>query len=392
MSAEPDDRHRQMDALRASVPCFRHEDSKTFVLTRMADVRALLTDNTQLRNPDLAEEGALVRTFKPADMNRPGDRDSGMGFLDEPDHSRVRLPIARAIIKRVAAMRGTIEGIACRRLAPLAGRARFDLVADYAMHIPIDTIGVLLGVPTGDLPRFRAWSEAILNVFSPVQTPADIAARKEATDAILTYLADAMAQRRRASQDNLIGDLIAIQDEARLSDSEIRVNLLNLLLGGNVTTADLIATTTMLLLNHPSELAKFKADPGLINGVIEETLRYEPPTQGTQRIAPRDMEIAGCPIRKTQVVAALVHAANRDPDVFPDPHKFDITRNGPAHMSFGGGVFVCFGQPLARMEGQVAVAQLFAHFPNLRLAEPDAPLAWRNLPSFRGLATLPVSP
>jgi cytochrome P450 len=392
MAAEPDERHRQMDVLRAAAPCFRHEDTKTFVLTRMADVRALLTDNTQLRNPDLAEEGALVRTFKPADMNRPGDRDSGMGFLDEPDHSRVRLPIARAFNRRVAGMRGAIEAIARRRLAPLAGCARFDLVADYALHIPIDTIGVLLGVPTGDLPRFRAWSEAILNVFSAVQTPAGIAARKEATNAILAYLDGAMDARRRAPHDDLIGDLIAIQDEARLSDSEIRVNLLNLLLGGNVTTADLIASAVWLLLTHPAERAKLKADPGLINAAIEETLRYEPPTQGTQRIAPHDMTIAGCPVRKTQVVAALVYAANRDPEVFPDPHKFDITRQGPAHMAFGGGAHVCIGQPLARMEGQVAVAQLLARFPNLRLAEPGAPPEWRDLPSFRGLSTLPVAP
>jgi hypothetical protein len=270
-------------------------------------------------------------------------------------------------------------------------RARFDLVADYAMHIPIDTIGVLLGVPTSDLPRFRVWSEAILSIFSPVQTAVDVAARKEATGAILIYLDDAMAKRRHAPQDDLIADLIAIQDEARLSDSEISVNLLNLLLGGNVTTADLIASATWLLLSYPSELAKFKADPSLISAVIEETLRYEPPTQGTQRIAPRDMEIAGCPIRKTQVVAALIHAANRDPAVFHDPHKFDITRKGAAHMSFGGGAHLCIGAPLARMEAQIAVAQLFAHFPNLHLAEPEAPLEWRDMPSFRGLTTLAVA-
>lgn len=390
MATNPDERHRRADALRASAPCFWHEESKSFVLTRMADVRALLTDNTQLRNPDLAEAGALVKTFKPDDMNRPGDRDSAMGFLDEPDHSRVRLPIARAFNKRVAGMRGVIEGICRCRLAPLAGR--FDLVADYAMHIPIDTIGALLGVPTGDLPRFREWSEVTLSIFSPVQSPADTAARKEAVNAILAYIDDAMALRRKMPRDDLISDLLAIQNEARLSDSEIRVNLLNLLLGGNVTTADLIASAAWLLLSHPSERAKYKADRGLINAVIEETLRYEPPTQGTQRIASGDIEIAGCAIKKTQVVATMLFAANRDPDVFHDPHKFDITRTGAAHMAFGGGAHVCIGQPLARMEGQVAVAQLFAHFPDLRLAEPDAPVEWRNMQSFRGLVALAVTP
>ncbi|HUO87604.1 MAG TPA: cytochrome P450 [Rhizomicrobium sp.] len=387
MSA-PDERHRMLDSLRQSAPCFRDEGTKTFILTRMADVRALLTDNTMLRNPDLAEDGSLVKTFKPADMNRPGDRDGGMGFLDDPDHARVRAPIARALNRRVGAMRPFVEGVARRRLAALAGRASFDVVSDYAVHVPIDVIGGLFGVPTGDMPRFRQWSEDALKVFGPARSEAEDAARRDANNAILDYLDEAMTLRRRAPGDDLISDLLAVQREARLSDGEIRVNCLNLLLGGNVTTADLIASAAWLLLGHPSELAKLKADPRLIGAAIEEALRYEPPTQGTQRIAPRDMEIAGCPVQRSQVVATFLHAANRDPAAFSDPHSFDITRRGPGHVSFGGGAHLCIGAPLARLEGQVAVAELLTHFPDLRLA--GAAAGWRDAPFFRGLATLPV--
>jgi cytochrome P450 len=167
---------------------------------------------------------------------------------------------------------------------------------------------------------------------------------------------------------------------------------MNLLLGGNVTTADLIASAAWLLLSHPDERAKLRADPSLIAGAIEEVLRFEPPTQGTQRVVPRDMAIAGCPIRKTQVVAVLIHAANRDPAAFADPHRFDISRKDGPHVAFGGGAHICIGAALARLEAQVAIARLFERFNGLRLAEPDAAPRWRDLPFFRGLETLPVVP
>jgi cytochrome P450 len=384
-----DDRHKMLDALRAAQAIFRHEDSKSFVLTRYVDIRALLIDPSLWRNADLAEPGALVHRFKPADMNRPGDRDAGIGWLDEPDHSRVRGPIALALNKRVAQLRPTIEIIVAARLDTLG--PAFDAVADFAMPIPIAVIGRLLGVDTADMERFRAWSEAAIGVFAPDPTPAQRASTKAASEAITDYLDAAMALRRKERRDDIVSDLIEAQAAgAPLSDAEIRVNCMNLLLGGNVTTADLIAATLWLLLKHPGELARLRAEPAFITSTIEEALRYLPPTQGTQRIASRDMRIGGCPVRKTQVVAVLVESANRDPAVFPDPHRFDIARRGTPHLSFGGGAHVCIGQHLARLEAQIAVASIVARFPDLRLADPDAPPQWRDEPFFRGLATLPV--
>ncbi len=394
MPTAPDDRHRQLDALRASAPVFRDAASASFVLTRHDDARALLGDNTLWKDADRAEPGALVHTFKPADMNRPGDRDSAMGWLDDPDHARVRTPIAMALNRRVAALRPFVEARVREQLDRAAGQGgAFDLVTDYAMPIPIAIIGHLLGVDTADAPQFRAWSEAAIEIFLPDPTPAQRAATHEAAEAITDYLDAAMALRRRERRDDLIADLLDAQAQgAALSDSEIRVNCMNLLLGGNVTTADLIATTTFLLLTHPDERAKLRADPGLVAGAIEESLRFEPPTQGSQRVASRDLEIQGCPVRKTQVVAVLAHAANRDPAVFPDPHRFDIMRRGTPHLAFGGGAHICIGAALARLEAQVAVGSLFRRFEGLRLAEPDAAPRWRDMPFFRGLETLKVLP
>jgi cytochrome P450 len=386
LAKDVDERHQMLDALRADRPVFRDEASRSFILSRHADARALLGDNSQWRDADKAEPEALVHNFKPRD--RTGEPNTAIGWLDEPDHARIRGPIQQALYRRVAALRPTVEAIVEARMQALAGRGAFDVVADYAMPIPIEVIGRVLGVSVADQAQFRAWSEAAIGLFSP--DPAAAGPAKAAADAIMDYLAAVMAERRRAPADDLISDLLAGQAASGLSDTAIRVNCMNLLLGGNVTTADLIASAVWLLLSHPDELAKLRADPGLITAAVEETLRFEPPTEGTQRIASRDLTIQGCPVRQGQVVAVLINAANRDPAVFTDPHRFDITRKGPGHLAFGGGAHICIGAPLARLEAQVAVGALMAARPRLRLADPSAAPQWRNLPFFRGLASLPV--
>lgn len=391
MSDANDARREAMDALRATCPILHDEASKTFLLTRYADVRAVLADNSLWRDADRAEDGAMVKTFKPADMNRPGDRNSGMGWLDDPDHARVRGPIQLALSRRVAKLAPAIEAIVRERLDALDGRETFDALVDYALPIPIAVIGGILGVDTADEAAFRAWSEAALNVFNPAPTDEDKAATKAASDAVTDYLDAAMADRRRTPRDDLISDLIAVQAaRVDLSDSEIRVNCMNLLLGGNVTTADLIANATWLLLEHPAQRAKLRADPTLIASVIEETLRLELPTQGTQRVASRDLEFYGRRVRATQVVAVRLDVANRDPDVFPAPDAFDLGRRGPPHVAFGGGAHICIGAALARLEARIAVGSLFERFPDLALADPCAPARWRSAPYFRGLESLKV--
>ncbi|HLI67911.1 MAG TPA: cytochrome P450 [Caulobacteraceae bacterium] len=391
MIEAPDERHRQFDGVRGQQPVFHDPATGVFVLTRMADSRAWLSDPAQWKDADQAEEGSLIRQFKPADMNRPGDRNSGIGWMDDPDHARVRQPIQAALVRRTAGLRPAVEAIVAAQLNRL-DPAGFDALADYAAPIPVAVMGALFGVDTSDFPRFRAWSEAVLSIFDPGRTEGQAAAGAAAVDGICAFLDAAMAERRRTPGDDLISDLIAVQAATgALSDSEIRVNGLNLILGGNVTTADLIANGVNLLLRHPGELAKLRADPALVAPAVEEILRFDPPTEGSQRVASRDQELAGCPMKARQVVAVMIPAANRDPAVFVDPHRFDITRRNGPHISFGSGAHICIGAPLARLEARIAIPALFERFPSLRLAEPTAPARWRAVPYFRGLEALPVT-
>ncbi len=186
--------------------------------------------------------------------------------------------------------------------------------------------------------------------------------------------------------------MVQLQAEgAPLTDGELLNNLQGLLIGGNLTTTDLIGNAIWLFLKNPGELEKLKADPSLINSAVEEVLRYELPVDITGRIAPRDMEIGGCPVKPTQSMLVSLRGANRDPQVFADPHRFDISRKDAPHVAFGGGAHLCIGSPLARLEAQIAIPAFFARFPNVRLTDAHAKPQWRNLPFFRGLQHLNVT-
>jgi cytochrome P450 len=160
--------------------------------------------------------------------------------------------------------------------------------------------------------------------------------------------------------------------------------------GGNLTTTDLIGNAVRLLLTHPAELAKLKADPGIINAVVEEVLRYDGPVDITARVSPHDMEVGGCPIKSHSSMIMLLRSSNHDPDVFEDPDAFDVTRKPGPHVAFGGGSHICIGAPLARIEAQAALSKIFLRFPNLRLARPDEKPEKRTLPFFNGIQRLDV--
>ncbi|OYU71188.1 MAG: cytochrome P450 [Alphaproteobacteria bacterium PA2] len=388
------DPHSVLKPLRERCPVLRDETTGNFIISRFSDVRAIATDLTMWRDPLRAEPAALMqRRFADAVVEGvPRSESTSILMLDNPDHARVRGPLSQALYARVAKIRPQVETIVDQALDRMATKTSFDLMDEFCVPIPIDVIAVILGVDHDRLVEFRDWSEGIIQGLNPFRNEDQTRHMERSSVALNDYFTAALAERRDNPRDDLISDMTRLQAEgAPLSDVELRINLTALLVGGNLTTTDLIGNGVRLLLLNPEELAKLRADPGLINSAVEEILRYEPPVDMTSRVASRDMEVSGCPIKATQVMTVSLRGANRDPEAFPDPDRFDISRKRASHMAFGGGAHICIGAPLARLEAQVAIARLLERFPNLRLADPSAEAVWRTLPFFRGLERLDLA-
>lgn len=385
-----DDPYPLLEDLQSRCPVHKDTLSNQFILTRYDDIKSVVNDRSLWRHPSRARADSLFRQF----ANRMDERGPREGesilFMDDPDHARVRQPLTKAFYKRAARMRGDVDTIVDDVLGGLEGRSHFDVIDDYGIPIPILVIAKVLGVEPERLQDFRAWSEGIILGLHVMRSEEQTRQMLAADAALTTYFSAAMEDRRRHPRDDLITDMVQLQAEgAQLNDAEIRINLSALLVGGNLTTTDLIGNGVLTLLRHPDQLAALQADPGLAASAVEEILRFEAPVSLTSRVASRDMEVGGCPVHAGDPMMTFVRAANRDPSVFEDPDRFDITRKRAPHMSFGGGAHICIGAPLARMEGQVAIPRLFERFPQLKLAAGQT-LTWRALPGFRGLEHLLV--
>jgi cytochrome P450 len=376
--------------LREQKPVMRDDQAGLFLLTRHEDVRKVLTDLTLWRHPSKAGPDAhLARRGLEEQVEGLEPGPGSILTLDNPDHARIRNPLAQALYKRVAKCRPLVEEIVETNLARLEGREEFDLMEAFCLPIPVDVIAAILGVDRARIGEFRDWSEGVIQALNPMRTPEQTAHMVASINAMTAMMHGMLAKRRGAPQDDLVTDMVQlVADGAEITDAELVTNLLALLVAGNLTTTDLIGNGVRLLLTHPAELEKLRDDPSLIAAAVEEMLRYEPPVDITGRIASRDMSVQGCPIHATQSMWLSLRGANRDPDVFQNPDSFDITRKKSPHVAFGGGAHICIGAPLARLEAQVAVLRLVERFPNLRLADPEAPPEWRMLPFFRGLTDL----
>jgi cytochrome P450 len=379
--------------VRGRCPIFHDAMTENFVLTRYNDIRPLVSDRTLWRDGFRGDEEVLKRQLGEEALAaaRLAVRSETQSILslDDPDHARIRQPLAQALYARVAKFKPEVERIVSETMDRIDASAPFDLMNAFCVPVPIDVIACILGVDGARLVEFRAWSEGIIQTFNPFRTPEQTAVMEASNEALNDYFTRLIEEKRANLCDDLISDMVRLQTGGlAVSDIELRINLSALLIGGNLTTTDLIGNAVRLLLLNPAELAKLRADPGIVNAVVEEALRYEPPVDITGRVASRDLEIAGCPVRQKQAMTFFLRAANRDPEVFDDPDRFDVSRQHKPHVSFGGGAHICIGAPLARLEAQVALPRLFERFPNLRLAKPDEAPTWRMLPFFRGLERL----
>ena len=321
------------------------------------------------------------------------DRVRSLINRDAPDHTRLRALVSKAFTpKAITALAGRVRGIVDWLLdaAPAAGV--MDVVESLACPLPVIVIAEMLGVPAADRDRFKQWSNEVSVVFAGdlgLLGEASVRRAAAAREELVEYLAAAVAERRRSPRDDLLTALIAAEEGGgRLTEEELYSTAVLLMIAGNETTTNLIGNGINVLLRHPEQLERVRADPGSIPRAIEEILRFDSPVQLTTRLAKRDVDLAGVRIPAGDWVYLVLGAANRDPDQFPDPDRFDIERLSNKHVSFGGGPHFCLGAPLARLEALVAIRSLCERYPRLR---PGAGLPeYRNNFNLRGLKSLPV--
>ncbi|HVN02255.1 MAG TPA: cytochrome P450, partial [Caulobacteraceae bacterium] len=354
-----DDPYAMLKDLRTRCPVVYDPMMGSFLISRYGDVRPLVSDRTLWRDPMRGDQEALLARFgAEAIAEAEGavrSETNSILTLDDPDHARIRQPLMQALYARVAKFKPEVERIVAETLDRIDTSGPFDLMTAFCIPIPIDVIASILGVDGARLTEFRAWSEGIIQSLNPFRTDEQTKTMEAANEALNDYFTRLIAERKAEPRDDLISDMARLQaGGAPLSDIELRINLSALLIGGNLTTTDLIGNAVRLLLLNPGELAKLRADPGLINALVEEVLRYEPPVDITGRVASHDMTIGGCPVKQKQSLTFFLRGANRDPEVFEDPDRFDITREHRPHVAFGGGAHICIGAPLARLEAQVA--------------------------------------
>lgn len=385
--AARDDPHPRLKALRETCPVMRDEAVKTWLLSGYENVRSTVNDRTFVRHPKNAEEGSMTRMM--VDPDDPEGRRSSILFQDDPDHSRNRLPLVKAFYARIKKMEPEIEAMIDRVIDAAPASGRFDLMEQIAVPLPIMIIAHILGVDDSRLEEFRDWSEGVILSLNPLRSKEEAEFMMASGEKLDAYFTELMEARRKAPKDDLISDMVIAQaNGGDFEDDELRTNLQALLVGGNLTTTDLIGNGVWLFLTHPEQMEALKADPGLAGAAVEEVLRYEAPVQATSRIVSEDRDVAGCPMKKSQPVFMSLAAANRDPAKFEAPDAFDITVKRASHISFGGGAHICIGAPLARIEARRVYEKLFARYPNMRLPEQD--IVWRTLPFFRGIERLDV--
>jgi cytochrome P450 len=364
---------------------FLHE----WVVTRYADVLTVFKHFLSNRTPtpeQLTERG--LTTLKPFAQVMVRQ----MVFLDPPAHGRIRGLASKAFTPhRVQLLRSHIQDITDSLLDAVQARGSMDVIADLAYPLPAIVTAEMLGVPVADRDQLKQWSEDFAELLGNFQyNPGRAAHLLRSVDEMTAYFSSAVQEHHNHPRDDVISALVTAELEGdRLTEEEIVANCILIMVGGQETTTNLIGNGILSLLRHPNQLARLRADLSLIPSAIEELLRYESPIQHTTRVPPDDLILGGKTIRKGQTVIAVMGAANRDPERFPDPDWLDITRQDNRHVAFAYASHFCFGAPLARLEGQVAFEAVLRRMPKLSLK--PGPLSWRGNLDLRGLTALPVT-
>jgi cytochrome P450 len=364
--------------LRETDPVHFNQARGTWMLTRYNDMIGVLRDDELFS----AERGPQAVS---------DDEPRSMLGSDPPDHTRLRTLVNKAFTPRaIRALTDRIHEIVDGLLDEVGDRGEMEAINDFAYPLPITVIAELLGVPASDRDFFRDASQKIAVALGPIEDMQVAMRAMEGRNQLVDYFNELIPKRKNVPADDLITALLqAEESDDFLSHGELIAMLLLLLVAGHETTVNLIGNGMLALLRNPDQMERLRAEDGIGRQAIEELLRYDSPVQMTGRLAKVDLEIGGKQIRAGQGVSTVVAAANRDPEVFADPDRLDLTREPCNHLSFSAGIHFCLGAQLARLEGQIALTTIARRFPNLKLATDE--LTYRPAPILRGLEALPVT-
>lgn len=361
---------------------------EVFLITEAAQARAVLSNpqfsSDRVRHPDAAT--ALAPGSAPEQAPVAGSREDGMLiFMDPPEHTRLRkLLTGQFTVRRMQRLEGRVREIAIEHIdAMQAAGTSADLVTDFALPIPSLMICELIGVDYAHHDEFQSFSAVPLNLNSTDEE------KLAAYTAQHLFMKRLIAQKRENPADDLLSGLL--QADPPLSERQL-IDIALLLLGaGHETTANMIALSTLGLLQNPDQLAALRADPSLIVGAVEELMRYLSISGFLTRVATEDLTVDDTVIPKGSTVMVSLMVTNRDAAAFPSPDDLDITRSRISHFGFGHGVHQCLGQQLARIEMRVALTELITRLPTLRLAVPIEDVPLRNDMIVFGTHSLPVT-
>jgi cytochrome P450 len=386
---------RAFRQLRAEDPLYWYEPCQFWAVTKYADVQ----DVSQRPRRFSSEQGtqlfeAVRRARGESPIGQDGSSMAAMAAsapsiirMDPPRHNRHRKLVMGAFTpRRIAALEPRIREIAKRSLDAIDARGPIDFVEQVAIPMPMYVIAEMLGVSSDHYDDFRRWSDAMIEAGGG-EISLETA---KVVGELVQYVLGVAERRRREPQDDLISILIEAEVEGeRLSDAEIGIFCLTLLVAGNETTRNLVSGGGLLLMRHPEQRAKLLADPGLLPNAIEEMLRVVSPVRNFARVATEDTVLRGKPIRAGEMLVMFYGSANRDEEVFgADSDAFDVTRaSARRQIAFGFGEHLCLGASLARLEARVMFEELFARWPQFALAGEPTPLASSLM---NGLVHMPV--
>jgi cytochrome P450 len=325
-------------------------------------------------------DAARFSNHRPPQPDSKGGEDKGLKFYgaanllfsDPPVHTRMRRLVTRAFSpRRIRDLAPAIKSVAVNMIDAAAAKGSFEVMQDLAWPLPMAVIAEMLGVTREFYDDFHRWSILIIQADSLSAGGSYSKETREAVVRLREYVSREIEKRSNSQADDLISVLVRAQEEGdALTGPEVLAFVLLLLLAGSETTTSLIGNTFQLMAEHPEPFHTLRRHPEMWKSAIEEILRFEPPVHAVNRYATRDTEVGGTEIPQGSLLHVLLAAANFDPAKFPDPERFDITRDPNDHVSFGEGIHFCLGAGLSRLEGEIIFPYLFERFPRLRPAVP----------------------